>query len=570
MRAKLTLVAILSYCVVFSQVANRYDVVIDEIMTDPAPSAGLPDFEFIELKNTSTRSFNLNGWRIGDATGFATINTNFILLPDSFVIICSSGAATALAAFGTTLSVSNFPSLDNNGEQVSLRSAEGRIIHAIEYNINWYNNIVKNQGGWTLEMIDTRNACSGASNWTASTDLKGGTPGKRNAVDGRNTDRQPPVLLRAFATDNTTVTLVFDEPLDSASAIAVNKYTINNNIGQPLSVSVTPPLFNSIRLKTPIPLQQNKVYDIMVDGVTDCSANQVGGYNKAKLGLATMPDTMDLVVNEILFNPRPDGVDYIELYNRSNRIINLKDCYIASRNATGNISAPWQLTPDNHLLFPQEYIVITEATAVVQQQYLATEPAAFIEVGTLPSYPDDKGAVVILNVQGAILDELQYNAQWHFKLINNDEGVALERIDYGKPTQDANNWHSAATSAGYGTPGYRNSQLRLADTSGGTINIVPAVFSPDNDGFDDIATITYRFPQQGYVCNIIIFDANGRPVRQLTHNALCGINGFFSWDGLDEKNARLPIGTYIVYTEIFNLQGKTQKFKQAVTLLRRL
>jgi hypothetical protein len=555
---------------VFSQVANRYDVVIDEIMTDPAPPAGLPDFEFIELKNTSTRTFNLNGWRIGDANGFATINVNFLLQPDSFVIICSNGAVASLSAFGFALGVASFPSLDNNGDELYLRSKEGRIIHAVAYNISWFHNAVKEQGGWSLEMIDTRNPCTGAGNWAASTNIKGGTPGRKNAVDAGNKDDQPPMLLRSFATDNTSVTLVFDEPLDSLAAATITHYNIGNGIGQPATALPVAPLYNKVQLKTTVPLLMDKVYDVTVTGVTDCSNNAIGAYNHAKLGLASIADSFRVVINEVLFNPKPDGADYIELYNRSDKIVDLKDCYIANRAPNGTTSSIRQLSTENRLLFPQEYLVVTEDVAAVQKQYLAKDPAAFIAITAMPSYPDDKGTIVLLNTQGNILDEVSYDAHWHFKLIANDEGVALERINYNTPTQDANNWHSAAATAGYGTPGYQNSQFKNNSSSTATIAIEPAIFSPDNDGFDDVATISYRFPQQGYVCNISIFDASGRPVRYLARNALCGLNGSFRWDGLDEKNGRLPIGVYVVYTEIFNLQGKTNRFKQAVTLARRL
>jgi len=34
----------------FAQVANRFDVVIDELLPDPTPPVQLPAFEFIELK----------------------------------------------------------------------------------------------------------------------------------------------------------------------------------------------------------------------------------------------------------------------------------------------------------------------------------------------------------------------------------------------------------------------------------------------------------------------------------------------------------------------------------------
>ena len=569
MKEKLTFVLLALSLYAHTQTASPYNVVIDEIMADPSPVAGLPNNEFIELRNVSLQAFNLNGWRIGDATGFATIGINFILQPDSFVVICSNSAASSLTAFGTTIGVSNFPSLDNDGDQLYLSSKEGRIIHAVNYSADWYQNAVKSQGGWTLEMIDTKNPCSGFSNWISSNDLKGGTPGKKNSADGINKDAQPPVLVSAFAADSVNLILTFDEPLDSTTAATASNYTISDNIGIAQSATAAP-LFNKVQLRTSAVIATNKVYTITATGVTDCSGNSIGAYHTVKLGRAAAADTADLVINEILFNPKPDGTDYVELYNRSNTIIDLKDCYLTNRSGNGTIGSIKQISVENRLLFPGEYTVITEDAFAVKSQYLAKDPAAFAVIGSMPSLPDDKGDVLILNAQGKIIDELNYDAHWHFKLIDNNEGVSLERIDYNKPTQNAANWHSAATSAGYGTPGYQNSQFNSDTQLQGSIGITPSVFSPDNDGFDDFLTINYQFPEQGYVCNITIFDANGRPVRYLTHNALCSLQGYFRWDGLDEKNGELPIGVYIIFSEVFNLQGKTNRFKQAVTLARRL
>ncbi|MEI9935351.1 MAG: hypothetical protein WDM71_11010 [Ferruginibacter sp.] len=63
--------------------------------------------------------------------------------------------------------------------------------------------------------------------------------------------------------------------------------------------------------------------------------------------------------------------------------------------------------------------------------------------------------------------------------------------------------------------------------------------------------------------------ASGRPVRYLLQNALCGTNGIYQWNGLGDKNQQLPIGIYIVYTEIFNLKGETKQFKNIVVLARK-
>ena len=551
-----------------AQIANRYDIVIDEIMADPTPQVGLPNNEWIELRNTSANAINLQGFRISDLTGQSGAMPSYVLKPDSFVIVCTGSAVTAMSAFGPTISVTSFPSLDNNGDQLSLISAQGKVIHAVNYNISWYQNELKKDGGWTLEMIDTKNPCSGFTNWKASVDVKGGTPGKNNSVDAPNTDKMSPKLLRAFAVDNLNITLVFDEPLDSLKAATATSYSISDGIGVPQSAITVSPVFDRVNLKLNTPLAVNKVYTITANGVTDCAGNIIGLKNTAGVGLSSVADSFDIVINEILFNPNSGGVDYVEIYNRSQKIIDAKQLYIANRNSTNVISSIQQLSTESILLFPKNFLVITEDPQIVMQQYVTTNPDAFIQVSSMPSFSDDKGDVIILNAQGKIVDEVIYSDKWHFALISNTEGVSLERIDYNAASVQSN-FHSAATSVGYGTPGYKNSQFRIDQQVQGEITVIPEIFSPDNDGIDDFATINYSFPSPGYVANITIFDASGRPVRYLEKNALSGIKGSYIWDGLGEKQQKLSQGIYIIYTEIFNTDGKKKQFKNTIVLARR-
>jgi CHU_C Type IX secretion signal domain len=165
---------------------------------------------------------------------------------------------------------------------------------------------------------------------------------------------------------------------------------------------------------------------------------------------------------------------------------------------------------------------------------------------------------------------VQYKEEWHFKLLDNKEGVSLERIDPAGRSQDAQNWHSAASTAGYGTPGYKNSQYKLLAPANASIIISPKLFSPDNDGRDDIASIQYELSVPGFVANITVFDARGLPVRLLVRNGTMGLTGYWNWDGLDDSGNKLPVGTYIILTELFNLQGKKERFKSTVVLARYL
>ncbi len=563
----LTLFVVALFSTAQAQQAQRFSIIIDEIFADPSPQVGLPNAEFVELRNTSSTPFNLYGWLLKDNSASAVL-PDFVLQPDSVVIICSNSAVAAYSAFGTALGVTNFPSFDNDGETISLISAENNIIHAVGYSSDWFQNELKKAGGWSLEMIDPLNPCSGSSNWVASKDLNGGTPGKINSVNGVNADVSTPAVLSAFATDSVTLQITFSESLGGNNNLQPTNFIVSDGVANPLSVAFASDLFDIIELNLAQPLQNRKVYTITLNNITDCAGNAIEPGNSVNVGMSNVADSLDVVINEILFDPKIGGEDYIELYNRSSAIINLKELYIANRNSSGNVSSITQLSSEDKLFFPAEFLVITESFSAIQQQYFTPDPKAFIQVSSLPSFPNDKGDVIILNKQGNIIDEVVYSDKWHFQLLTDVDGVSLERIDYGVASSQAN-FHSASSTVGYGTPGYKNSQVQSTAAGDGVFTLTPKVFSPDNDGFDDFATLNYKFAQTGNVATITIFDVGGRPVRYLERNSLTGLEGFFRWDGLNDKQQKLPEGIYIFYIEVFNASGKKQQFKQSLVLARR-
>lgn len=273
-----------------------------------------------------------------------------------------------------------------------------------------------------------------------------------------------------------------------------------------------------------------------------------------------------LVINEILFNPPKDGSDYIELYNNGTVALDLSDYLIANRNARGAISSIKRITRELMMLRPREYAVLTSDPEWLREHYVL--PASAIVVhSSLPSYPDDEGTVVLLSQSdSSVCDELTYHESWHFSLINDPTGVALERISTTAPTSVRHNWTSASSSSKYGTPAYVNSQHRLNEPGEHVLSITPSIFSPDNDGVDDFVMLSLRPSVPGYVANTIIYDASGRRVRYLLKNEVIGSNSTFRWDGLGDDNNRLPPGAYICVTEFFNLQGDARKFKNVVVI----
>jgi hypothetical protein len=546
----------------FSQ--NRYDVIIDEIMADPTPVVSLPNYEWVEIRNTGTVPVSLQNWRLADETGLSGAFPAIVLPPDSLLIICGSSAYNSLLTYGRTIAVTNFPSLDNDEETIYLRDATGRVIHGLHYSADWYQNDLKKLGGWSLEMIDTHTPCLSIENWKASTHPAGGTPGQINSANGQVPDQAAPFIENCLVPDSSTIIVLFNEPVDSSSASNVSNYTIDGNLGISTATALAP-LFNSARVKLPSPMIKNKIYRLTATNIHDCTNNSITS-KAVPAGFPAEALKTDMIINEILFDPRPNANDFIELFNNSQKIIDASKLFLANRDAQGNLGSIKSFTNKSLLIFPGDYVLITEDIHNLSLQYLVKNGGRIFETA-LPSYPDDEGDVILLNNQGEIIDEVNYRDDWHFKLLANREGVSLERIDPAGPGNKKENWHSAATSAGYATPGYRNSQLVTVSQPSASLQ-VPKIFSPDNDGMDDIARIQFNVDAPGYVANARIYDSGGRLVRWLIRNETIGISGSWNWDGLDDYGNKLPVGPYIILTELFNLEGKRKQFRQVIVIAR--
>jgi hypothetical protein len=565
-------VAICLFCIllpVISPAQNRYDILITEFLADPTPSQGLPESEFIELKNHSSKDYNLHNWKISNGTVSATIKSDYFLKADSFLILCATSAESTYSKFGPTLGVSGFPSLTNDAGEILLSSDAGAVIYAIQYDKSWFENVLKSTGGWSLEMIDLSKPCRSKDNWAASISYTGGTPGHTNSVNAVNPDEQPPSLVRAVTLDSLDLTLLFDEPVDSSSASNRLNYTVSDGIGYPDSAFTPSPFFDRVMIRLPIPLSVGKIYTISLQHIEDCSGNEIGLNNTCKTGLPEKAKIGDIIFNEILFNPPPYGYDYLELFNRSPRIINCSGLFVAGKKTDGSLDDPIELVKEERSFFPGEYLLLTENSDWVLQKYPMSDSARIISLTNLPSMPDDMGKVVLLNTTGESLDELDYDHHWHSPLLTSESGVSLERIRADLPTSLATNWTSAAASAGYGTPGYKNSESSSDSGNVHFISLEPKIFSPDMDGYQDFCFINYHLPEAGFMGSISIYNTYGSMVRKLVNNMIWATNGTFRWDGLDDQQNLLPMGHYIVYVELFLLDGTVRKQTLVCVLARR-
>ena len=167
------------------------------------------------------------------------------------------------------------------------------------------------------------------------------------------------------------------------------------------------------------------------------------------------------------------------------------------------------------------------------------------------------------------IDMFAYNEDMHFSALGSTDGVSLERLDINGPTQNSMNWHSAASTVGFGTPGYQNSQFSSFIIISDDFTLDPEIFSPDLDGYQDYLTIYYNLANAGYVATLRIYDQAGRLEKLLVNNQLLGTSGSFVWDGTNDNGGKVNVGIHIIYFELIGGNGEILSFKKPVVVATR-
>ncbi|GGE98397.1 lamin tail domain-containing protein [Hymenobacter cavernae] len=545
-------------------------VLITEIMADETPAVGLPASEYLEIYNpTAGALLDLGGLRLqkaGSSTA-AVFPAGAVLAPGEYAIVCGSTRAAEFAGFGKVFGLSNFSSLSNSGDQLLLRSRTAQTLFEVSYSDTWYKDNRKKEGGWALEMVDLANPCAGIDNWTASTDASGGTPGRANSLKVTNPDRTPPALLRAVALSPTTVRLFFGEKLDSAAVANPALYGLVPAVGI-TRVAPVGPDFRMVDLALGSPLTVNQRTTVAAQRITDCVGNAAGPATSTTFALPDVPAPDAVVINEILFNPRTSGVDFVELLNRSAQYLDLRGWQLSSETETG--TDVQNISREPYVLAPGQLVVLTTRPDVVQSQYPTNDPTTFLALSSFPSLPDDAGTVILLNTTGQKLDSYTYNKSQHLALLDDLNGVSLERTRPEGPSL-ASNFHSAASTVGYATPGRPNSQYQADPGGSKFFRVEPETFTPDGDGQQDFTSINYTLNQPGYVASVTVYDALGRLTRRLVRNESLAVTGFLPWDGLNDQGRKAPIGYYVFFIELLQpSSGLKYEYKRTVVLGARL
>jgi hypothetical protein len=527
------------------------DVIITEFVADPSPPNGLPEVEYVELYNRSNKTFDLSGWTLSDDGGSGTFGS-YTLAPGEYLLVCGTGdCAQFFVSNSTEIAL---PSLNNTEDAIVIKDDLGNLIDSIYYTIDWYNDNSKEEGGWSIERKHLNSPCSDINNWAASTDQIGGTPALQNSVFTDQDDTTPPFISAVSVNSATNVTLTFNETLDT-----IPQGVMSITPSATLSWNHVDKINMNVDINT---LQVNVLYSLSVEDVHDCWGNTMLPVI-VEIGLADSIELEDIILNEVMFNPLTGGSDYVEIYNNSDKIIDLAEVYLANWD-DDSIANYKSLSDEQYLLFPEEYALVAEDTLAVTNDFSIYGVGTFLEAD-MPTYPNDSGTVFLLSKDAVILDYFHYDEDFHFDLLTDEDGKALERITFGGGMNNPDNWHTAAENVEWGTPGYLNSQTFMPNATG-QVSIDPQMFSPDSDGFQDVLTINLEFQTNDNVVDIEIFDNQGRLIRLLKDNFFVGNEALVTWDGINDEGEKASIGSYVILVSVNDEQGNITQYKLVTVL----
>lgn len=379
-------------------------------------------------------------------------------------------------------------------------------------------------------------------------------------------DVNPPQLLSAAVVDEFHVEATFSERLLTSSALDPQFFAVTG-IGNPVAIQATK-LPNVYRLTFPKPFESGD-YALNVGGLADLYGNVMNSGSVSFFYFKPYElEKGDVLISEVLANPKTGGVDFVEIYNATDQILDIHGLRIGNVDADGNEGNFKTLGNAAIYMKPKTYWVLTSNSAILKQGYSVRYPEQIIEM-PMPAYNNDRGSVV-LKTSAVTLERFNYDKGMHLALLQIHDGVSLERVSFVKPVNERGNFRSAAMTVGFATPTERNSQEQDLMLEKNSVSLAARVFSPDADGFEDILEINYRFKEPNQLATVTVYSDKGVLVRRLQRNTSIATVGSFGWDGLDDKGRLSGVGLYIIKFDAFALNGDTESFKQACVLAAKL
>ena len=257
-------------------------------------------------------------------------------------------------------------------------------------------------------------------------------------------DVEPPTVTSWIIEDN-NVNIHFSksiseilQPFESYFALderinLVNVQSIENSI---ISLHFSTPIECGIRHRLTIRKLEDIQGNVMRDTTIFISAPCIA-------------EPFDIVINEIMADPSPSvrlpEYEYIELYNRSNKNIDIDGWTFSYGNV--NRTIPQYLFPAGG------YLLLVHPTA---ESALSAYGTALPVLGSLTAIANAGQYLQLRDNQGNLISWVDFNSDWYREPLKSNGGWALEQINPDLICSVQTNW-IASNAVNGGTPGQQNS-----------------------------------------------------------------------------------------------------------------
>lgn len=458
------------------------DIVINEIMY--APESGEP--EWVEIYNRTTSAVNINSWKFSDESHTVLITNDDISVPGkSFIVLTKDSSVLNYYSVPSEIIEFNLPALNNTGDAVVIKDSLGIIIDSLVYSPDW-----GGADGKSLERISVDESGYGQDNWRTSESISRATPGKINSVTPKDNDLKIYSFKSIHDYGIVGESLEFKVQINNAGinyspGFSVSLYDDLNQdsiaqsselISQVSSASLTPGDSIILFLTSDNCIEgDNYFITKLIVFPDDDTTNNVAYLDI--IGIEIYEQRNDLVINEFMYDPDSPQPEWIEIFNRSKKIIDLMNYQMADAADTVILYRA------SLLINPDEYVVISSDSTILDYFNI---PSPLL-IKSLPTLNNAGDKIILLDSLDIVIDSLQYSNIWGGK-----DGKSLERIISENPSVDPDNW-ATSKSRHNATPGYLNSVTKKAFD----ISVDDIISSPLFPSFGDSPSLKIKAKNYG-------------------------------------------------------------------------
>lgn len=543
------------------------DLVISEVMANPANISGLPEAEYIELHNRTDSAIDLQKWTLRYDTKSYEL-PSAMLDPHGFIILSHGkhAAEWEKARIDKRADMEKFPTLANSGKRLFICDKEGTIVAYTHYTDKRYHDDFRKNGGFSIERIDCDNTNDTGHNWTACLDLAGGTPGKANSAQGTCLVKEPAAFLYRHMIGNDTLRLVFSSPLSRTTAEDANTFILSDAAFRVVEAIPDATYLSHVDLVLSKASTEDTQVSIEIDGLQGIDGTPALCPQQIPVALPIAPRKDLLFFNEILFDADGSSCEFVEIFNASDRPVELQPLKFAILQSDNRLGKSSDISKTPRIIEAHTYLACTSDTTILQQRWAAMPwQAAFC---SLPALSNDGGTVVLILPNAETVDAAVFSSKIYPSIGQSARGISAEKINPLLSSAQLANWLPASFNADYATPGRENSQYKPLDSPAQDelFRLEHDFLTPDGDGIDDAAIIHYVLPDGGYVLNMTVYSSNGREISRPLRRETAATQGVITWDGRNDGGDIVPTGIYILLIEAVNEAGDCIRRKLAVAV----